>query len=83
MQTTLFGLCESVYTRIARLALEEKNVAYRLEADLHAYPMLAYLAQRPEGSEMCATHPALVRWMACMSKRPSARRTPFVEERGE
>jgi glutathione S-transferase len=28
---TLFGLERSVYTRIARLALEEKGVAYRLE----------------------------------------------------
>lgn len=32
METTaLFGLPRSVYTRIARLALEEKNVPYRLE----------------------------------------------------
>ena len=31
MAITLFGLGRSVYTRIARLALEEKGVAYQLE----------------------------------------------------
>ena len=47
-------------------------------ADFHAFPMLAYFAQTPEGSEMCASSPGLVRWMERMSKRPSVARTRSV-----
>lgn len=51
-QPTLFGATYSVYTRIARLALAEKGVAYRLEeVDVFAPggPPAAYLLRHPFG----------------------------------
>jgi glutathione S-transferase len=48
----LFGAAYSVYTRIARLALAEKEVAYRLvETDIFASdgPSAAYLERQPFG----------------------------------
>ena len=36
-EVTLFGAAYSVYVRIARLALEEKGVPYRLEAGSRAF----------------------------------------------
>lgn len=47
---TLHGACYSVYTRIARLALEEKGVAYRFEeVDIFAAdgPPAGYAARHP------------------------------------
>jgi glutathione S-transferase len=49
-QPIVFGARYSVYTRIARLALEEKGVAYRLEeVDIFAPngPPAGYLARQP------------------------------------
>ena len=40
-------------------------------ADLHAAPMLAYFRKAPEGANLLAHHPALVRWWEGMSMRPS------------
>ncbi len=40
-------------------------------ADLHAATILAALRNAPEGAELFARHPALVRWWARMSRRPS------------
>lgn len=44
-------------------------------ADLHAYPMLAYLALAPEGRDALTNHEALVRWQRSLSDRPSVRNT--------
>ncbi len=40
-------------------------------ADLHAAPMLASFRKAPEGANLLAHHPALVRWWEGMSMRPS------------
>ncbi len=40
-------------------------------ADLHAAPILGALRNAPEGAELFARHPALVRWWERMSRRPS------------
>ena len=53
---TLFGLRISVYTRIARLALEEKKIDYRLEeVDIFADegPPADYLELHPFGRIPC------------------------------
>lgn len=55
-EITLLGLRISVYTRIARLALEEKGVAYELEeVDIFADdgPPADYLARNPFGRIPC------------------------------
>ena len=55
----LIGLRISVYTRIARLALEEKNLDYRLtEVDIFADdgPPEDYLEQHPFGTIPCFRH---------------------------
>ena len=44
-------------------------------ADLHAYPMLAYLALAPEGSDALADNKVLARWQRSLSDRPSVRNT--------
>ena len=44
-------------------------------ADLHAYPMLAYLALAPEGSDALADHKVLARWQRSLSDRLSVRNT--------
>lgn len=44
-------------------------------ADLHAYPMLAYLALAPEGRHALTNHEGLVRWQRSLSDRPSVRNT--------
>ena len=49
-------------------------------ADLHAYPMLRYLALAPEGAELVAGFPMQSQWLARMSSRPSARRTRGIYE---
>ncbi|MBT8436656.1 MAG: glutathione S-transferase family protein [Gammaproteobacteria bacterium] len=46
-------------------------------ADLHAYPMLRYFVETPEGSTMLASYPRLENWMQQMQARPSARATSF------
>lgn len=46
-------------------------------ADLHAYPMLRYFVETPEGSAMLASYPGLEQWMQQMQARPSARATSF------
>ena len=46
-------------------------------ADLHAYPMLRYFIETPEGAEMLASFPRLEKWMRQMQVRPSARATSF------
>jgi len=56
MAITLFGLKISVYTRIARLILEEKHIAYDLqEVDVFADsgPTLDYLKYHPFGKVPC------------------------------
>ena len=45
-------------------------------ADLHAYPMLRYLALAPEGQALLqAQHPRLWAWLEMMSQRASVQRT--------
>jgi glutathione S-transferase len=59
----LLGLRVSVYTRIARLALEEKGIPYQLdEVDIFADsgPPADYLALNPFGSIPCLRHGELV-----------------------
>ena len=59
----LLGLRISVYTRIARLALEEKSVDYQLEeVDIFADagPPAEYLAHNPFGTIPCLMHGDLV-----------------------
>jgi glutathione S-transferase len=46
-------------------------------ADLHAYPMLRYFVETPEGEAMLETFPRLKQWMLLMQARPSARATSF------
>ena len=46
-------------------------------ADLHAYPMLRYFMETPEGSTMLESYPGLEHWMQQMQARPSARATSF------
>jgi glutathione S-transferase len=59
----LLGLGISVYTRIARIALEEKGIDYRLEeVDIFADPgpPADYLALNPFGTIPCLLHADLV-----------------------
>jgi len=44
-------------------------------ADVHAYPMLRYLALAPEGAALLAERPLLSRWLEKIGARPSAQRT--------
>ena len=44
-------------------------------ADLHAYPMLAYLALAPERRDALTDHEVLARWQRPLSDRPSVRNT--------
>ena len=56
---TLLGLSISVYTRIARIALEEKSIDYRFEeVDIFADPgpPADYLALNPFGTIPCLLH---------------------------
>ena len=46
-------------------------------ADLHAYPMLRYFIETPEGEAMLESFPRLQQWMQQMQARPSARATSF------
>jgi len=55
----MLGLRVSVYTRIARLALEEKGIPYQLEeVDIFADtgPPADYLALNPFGAIPCLRH---------------------------
>jgi glutathione S-transferase len=45
-------------------------------ADLHAAPMLIYLAAAPEGGALIARHPRIVAWLERMKARSSMRLTP-------
>ncbi len=46
-------------------------------ADLHAYPMLRYLVETPEGRELLDRFPRLSEWLQNMAIRPSVRATSF------
>lgn len=46
-------------------------------ADLHAYPMLRYFVETPEGETMLESFPRLQQWMRQMQVRPSALATSF------
>ena len=46
-------------------------------ADLHAYPMLRYFIEAPEGEAMLESFPRLKQWMQQMQARPSAHVTSF------
>lgn len=51
-------------------------------ADLHAFPILAYLSFAPEGRRLLAEVPLLEGWLAMMRSRPSVRRTMSRYESG-
>jgi glutathione S-transferase len=44
-------------------------------ADLHAYPMLAYLRLAPEGRSAMSRRPAIERWLRRMTTRPAVSET--------
>lgn len=44
-------------------------------ADVHAFPMLLYFAQTPEGAAMFESHPTLQLWLHRMIERPSVKST--------
>ena len=46
-------------------------------ADLHAYPMLHYFIETPEGAEMLESFPRLQQWLREMQARDSVRSTAF------
>lgn len=46
-------------------------------ADLHLLPHMDFLARSPEGAEMLARHPALLRWLDAMRERPSVAATTW------
>ena len=46
-------------------------------ADLHAYPMLHYFIETPEGAEMLESFPRLQQWLREMQVRDSVRSTAF------
>ena len=48
-----------------------------ITADLHAYPMLRYFVETPEGEALLDGHPRLARWLRQMQQRPSVRATSF------
>lgn len=48
-------------------------------ADLHAYPMLHYFVETPEGVQMLDSFPRLQQWMRIMQARDSVRTTSFHE----
>jgi len=49
-------------------------------ADLHAYPMLHYFIETPEGLEMLDSFPRLQQWMRDMQARDSVRSTSFHDD---
>jgi glutathione S-transferase len=49
-------------------------------ADLHAAPMLTYLALAPSGRRLLAEQPRLSAWLARMAQRPSLAATRFPAE---
>lgn len=49
-------------------------------ADLHAAPMLAYLALAPEGARLLAGQPTLQRWLQAMRARRSMQATASAHE---
>lgn len=51
-------------------------------ADLHAAPMLTYLALAPSGRRLLAAQPKLRAWLARMAQRPSLAATRFPAEGG-
>ena len=46
-------------------------------ADLHAYPMLRYFIETPEGATLLRAFPRLGDWLDDMQQRPSVRATSF------
>ena len=44
-------------------------------ADLHAYPMFAYLLLSPEGRSAISRRPAIERWLRRMAARPAVSET--------
>jgi glutathione S-transferase len=51
-------------------------------ADLHAFPILAYLALAPEGRQLLADCPVLDDWLSMMESRSSVQRTKSRYESG-
>jgi len=49
-------------------------------ADLHAYPMLHYFIETPEGLEMLDSFPRLQQWMRDIQARDSVRTTSFHDD---
>lgn len=49
-------------------------------ADLHAAPMIAYLALAPEGKAMLDREPRIARWWLAMRARPSMAATRYPNE---
>ena len=45
-------------------------------ADLHAAPMIAYLAAAPDGAALLQRHPRMLAWLERMMNRPSLQETP-------
>jgi glutathione S-transferase len=52
-------------------------------ADLHAFPMLRYLALAPEGRDTLANFPRLQQWMQLLRSRRTVQRTTGPYERSE
>ena len=78
----VYGPSYSTYVPTARLAFEEKGVAYDL-VDVAmmtgAHKQSAYLARHPftpEGAEMLAAQPSLKAWWGRIAERPSMTKTP-------
>ena len=46
-------------------------------ADLHAYPMLRYLAATADGAALLDRYPGMLEWMTGMRARPSVIATPY------
>jgi glutathione S-transferase len=60
----------------AQLAERHYLVGHSLSlADLHAAPMLMYLAATPEGTQLLEERPTLQAWLRQMSARESVRST--------
>jgi glutathione S-transferase len=70
-------LSQTCLRALTRLAAFEPFLVSRFLslADLHAAPMLRYLALAPEGQALLDQHPAVQQWLQSMLTRPSMLRT--------